>query len=216
MHLYIKCGCVNWTSEDRAHQFEVPRSEDIMSNTGERIEIPSGVTAEVKEKSITIKGPKGQVQRDFTHAESVEIQKSKDGLMLRALSERKRARSLTNTVKTEINNMILGVTKGFTYKLKMAHSHFPISVKVDKERHKISIENFIGERYPRSAAIDGEVEVTVKGDDVVVSGADKQSVGQTSTNVRRACRIKDKDPRVFQDGIYLYETYCGDELINKV
>ena len=194
----------------------VPRSESIMNDSGERIEIPSGVTAEVKGKKVLVKGPRGEVQRDFTHAESVEIQKSKDGLMLRALSERKRARSLANTVKTQISNMILGVTKGFTYKLKMAHSHFPMSVKVDKDRHRVSIENFIGERYPRTAVIDGEAEVTVKGDDVVVSGADKQSVGQTSTNIRRACRIKDKDPRVFQDGIYLYETYCGDELINKI
>jgi large subunit ribosomal protein L6 len=190
--------------------------EEMMSDMGERIEIPSGVNVEVKGKSIMVKGPRGQVQRDFTHAESVEIQKSKDGLTLRALSDRKRARSLTNTVKTHINNMILGVTKGFTYKLKMAHSHFPISVKVDKDKHRVSIENFLGERYPRTAAIDGEADVTVKGDDVVVSGADKQSVGQTSTNIRKACRIKDKDPRVFQDGIYLYETYCGDELINKI
>jgi large subunit ribosomal protein L6 len=194
----------------------ITRSELLMSDAGETIEIPNGVTVEVNGKKILVKGPKGQIQRDFTHAESVDIEKSKAGLMLRALSDRKRARSLANTIKTEINNMILGVTKGFTYKLKMAHSHFPISVKVDKERHVVNIENFIGERYPRVAVIDGEVEVTVKGDDLVVSGADKQSVGQTSTNIRRACRIKDKDPRVFQDGIYLYETYCGDELLNKV
>jgi large subunit ribosomal protein L6 len=194
----------------------IPRREGIMSDSSEVVIVPPEVTAKVDGKKISIKGPKGQAQRDFSHANSVEIQKSKDGLSIRALSDRKRAKSLIITLKTQINNMILGVTKGFTYKLKMAHSHFPISVKVDKDRHLVNIENFIGERYPRMAVIDGEVDVTVKGDDVIVSGADKQSVGQTSINIRRACRIKDKDPRVFQDGIYLYETYCGDELIRKI
>jgi large subunit ribosomal protein L6 len=187
-----------------------------MNDSAEEIEIPSGVTVEVSGKRILLKGAKGQVKRDFSHADLIEIQKSKGGLVLRARSDRKRARSLVNTIRTQIRNMILGVTKGFTYKLKMAHSHFPISVKVDKEKHVVSIENFIGERYPRTASIDGDVDVSVKGDDVVVSGVDKESVGQTSTNIKRACRIKDKDPRVFQDGIYLYETYCGDELINKI
>jgi large subunit ribosomal protein L6 len=187
-----------------------------MSNSGEEIRIPPEVSAKVDGKKILIKGPKGQVERDFAHASSVEIQKSKDGLTVRPLSDRKRARSLIMTIRTQINNMILGVTKGYTYKLKMAHSHFPITVKVDKDKHLINIENFIGERYPRIANIDGEVDVTVKGDDVIVSGTDKQSVGQTSTNIRKACRIKDKDPRVFQDGIYLYEAYCGEELIRKI
>jgi large subunit ribosomal protein L6 len=187
-----------------------------MSVLGEEVKIPQGVTAKIEGMRIQIKGPKGQVQRDFSHASMIEIQKSSGGLTIRALSDRRRAKSLVGTLKTEINNMILGVTKGFTYKLKMASSHFPISVKVDKDKHIVNIENFIGERYPRTANIDGEVDVAVKGDDVIVSGADKGSVGQTSTNIGRACRIKDKDPRVFQDGIYLYETFCGDESIGKI
>jgi large subunit ribosomal protein L6 len=80
----------------------------------------------------------------------------------------------------------------------------------------VNIENFIGERYPRIATIAENVEVSVKGDDVIVSGPDKEAIGQTSTNIRRACRIKEKDPRVFQDGIYLYELYCGDDLLKKI
>jgi large subunit ribosomal protein L6 len=182
----------------------------------EEIEIPSGVTVKIDGKRILARGPKGEVQRDFSHVAAIGIEKSSKGLTIQTTSSRKRDRSLVMTLKTEINNMLLGVTRGFTYKLKTCHSHFPITVKVDKDKHIVNIENFIGERYPRVAAIEGNVDVSVKGDDVIVSGADKESIGQTSTNIKRACRIRDKDPRVFQDGIYLYELYCGDELLKKI
>ena len=182
----------------------------------EEIKISSGASVKIDGKRILIKGPKGEVQRDFSHAAAIGIGKSDDTLIIQTSSTRKRDRSLVMTLKTEINNMLLGVTKGFTYKLKTCHSHFPITVKVDKDRHLVNIENFIGERYPRFASIAGNVEVSVKGDDVIISGADKEAIGQTSTNIKRACRIREKDPRVFQDGIYLYEVYCGDELLKKI
>ena len=182
----------------------------------EEIKIPSGVTLKLDVKRIFAKGPKGEVQRDFSHVASVSIEKSDNSITIKTTSSRKRDKSLVTTLRTEINNMLLGVTRGFTYKLKTCHSHFPITVKVDKDKHLVNIENFIGERYPRIAAIAGNVDVSVKGDDVIVSGADKEAIGQTSTNIKRACRIREKDPRVFQDGIYLYESYCGDELLKKI
>jgi large subunit ribosomal protein L6 len=182
----------------------------------EEIKISSGASVKLDGKRILIKGPKGEVQRDFSHAASIGIGKSGDTLTIQTSSTRKRDRSLVMTLKTEISNMLLGVTKGFTYKLKTCHSHFPITVKIDKDKHLVNIENFIGERYPRIANIAGNVEVSIKGDDVIISGADKEAIGQTSTNIKRACRIREKDPRVFQDGIYLYEMYCGDELLKKI
>jgi large subunit ribosomal protein L6 len=112
--------------------------------------------------------------------------------------------------------MMMGVTRGFEYKLKVAHSHFPITVKVDKDKRLVQVENFLGERTPRTAKIEGNVQVVVKGDDVIISGADRQAIGQTAANIERVCRIKDKDPRVFQDGIYLYEVRSGDELLKRV
>jgi len=187
-----------------------------MSAIYEEIKISPGVVVQMDGNKISVKGPKGQVQRDFSHVTSIEIRKSGDTLIIRPLTSRKRDRSLVMTLKTQINNMILGVTKGFEYKLKVAHSHFPITVKVDKDRRLVHVENFIGERTPRNADIEGNVEVVVKGDDVIVSGADRQAIGQTAANIEKVCRIKDKDPRVFQDGIYLYEVYCGNELLKKI
>jgi len=50
----------------------------------------------------------------------------------------------------------------------------------------------------------------VKGDDIIVEGINIENVGQTAANIQLATKIKDKDPRVFQDGIYVYEKHIGD------
>ena len=107
------------------------------------------------------------------------------------------------TVRSHVQNMITGVTKGFTYKLKVVFSHFPISIKVDGRR--VLIENFIGERSPRVAKIVGDAKVTVKGEDVIVQGINVEDVAQTAANIQQATKIKRKDPRKFLDGIYVYE-----------
>jgi large subunit ribosomal protein L6 len=88
-------------------------------------------------------------------------------------------------------------------------SHFPISVKVDGK--KIVMENFTGERSPRIAKIMGETKVAVKGEDVIVQGLSIEDVSQTAANVEQATKIKVKDPRVFLDGIYVYERHEGME-----
>jgi large subunit ribosomal protein L6 len=99
--------------------------------------------------------------------------------------------------------MILGVTKGFIYKLKMVYAHFPMSVKV--EDAELTIENFNGERKPRKVKVPETVTISVVDDDIIVKGLDLEEVSQTAANIQQATRIKNKDPRVFLDGIYVYE-----------
>jgi large subunit ribosomal protein L6 len=84
--------------------------------------------------------------------------------------------------------------------MKTVYSHFPIKTSVDG--NKFIIENFLGERAPRTALILDGVDVQVKGDDVVASGIDKEKVGQTVANIERATAVKRRDIRVFQDGVY--------------
>ncbi|RJS73981.1 50S ribosomal protein L6, partial [Candidatus Bathyarchaeota archaeon] len=86
-------------------------------------------------------------------------------------------------------------------------AHFPISVRV-KDGYVV-IENFLGERSPRYAKIVGDVKISVEQDDVVVKGIDIEKVGQTAANIENATRIKGKDPRVFLDGIYVYQKEVG-------
>lgn len=108
---------------------------------------------------------------------------------------------MTGTIAAHIRNMIKGVTKGYTYRLKIVYAHFPMKVTVKGDT--VVIENFLGERAPRYAKILPGVKVEVKGEEVIVSGIDKEKVGQTAANIELATRVRGFDIRKFQDGIYI-------------
>jgi large subunit ribosomal protein L6 len=166
------------------------------------------VEVEVDGRIVTVKGEKGTLTRDFSHA-PISILLDGDEVKIQTTWPRKREVALVGTVKSHIQNMITGVTKGFTYKLKIVFSHFPISVKVREKT--VAIENFTGERSPRRTRIMGNTEVTVKNEDVIVQGIDIEDVSQTAANIQRATKVKNKDPRVFLDGVYVYERHEGME-----
>lgn len=176
--------------------------------TVKSVEIPEGVKVEVEGRVVKVTGEKGTLMRDFSHA-PVSIMSKEGVVKVQTSWPRKREASLVGTVSSHINNMMTGVTKGFTYKMKIVFSHFPISVKVREK--KVSIENFTGERSPRVTRIMGEAKVAVKGEDVIVQGINIEDVSQTAANIQKATKVKVKDPRVFLDGIYVYERHEGME-----
>jgi len=172
------------------------------------VEVPEGVDVKIDGRVVTISGEKGTLTRDFSHA-PLSIQKEEKLIKIRTDWPRKKEAATVATISSHIQNMITGVTKGFTYKLKIVFSHFPISVKV--EQKKVLIENFTGERSPRTAKIVGDTKVTVKSDDVIVQGTNLEDVSQTAANIEQGTKVKNKDPRVFLDGIYVYERLKGTE-----
>ncbi|RLI26762.1 MAG: 50S ribosomal protein L6 [Candidatus Hecatellales archaeon] len=170
------------------------------------VELPEGVEASYEGGVLTVKGPLGELKKNLSHT-GVEIRVSQGKVVVRREWAGKRERSMIGTVAAHVKNMITGVTQGFTYKLKMVSSHFPITVKVSDG--KVYIENFIGERKPRIAKIMGDVKVRVEGEDVIVQGINLEEVSQTAANIQQATKIRKKDPRVFLDGIYIYEKAKG-------
>ncbi len=172
------------------------------------IEIPEGVDLKIEGRVVTVNGEKGELTRDFSHA-PISIQLDGKEVIVQVNWPRKREAALVGTISSHIQNMITGVTRGFTYKLKIVFSHFPISVKVREKT--VVIENFTGERSPRIAKIMGDTKVIVKEEDVIVQGANIEDVSQTAANIQNATKIKKKDPRVFLDGIYVYERHEGME-----
>jgi len=99
--------------------------------------------------------------------------------------------------------MIKGVTQGYRYDLRTVYAHFPVTVKVDEKAKVLKIENFTGEKTPRYAKILDGVKVSIKGEDISVEGVDLKSVSQTAANIQDSTKIKEKDMRVFLDGIYI-------------
>lgn len=168
--------------------------------------IPEGVEVKVERRIVTVKGEKGILTRNFSHA-SVSIDVKEGNVRVQANWPRKKEAALVGTICSHIKNMITGTTQGFTYKLKIVFSHFPISVKTSGKT--VRIENFTGERSPRITKMAGDVTVLVKDDDVIVRGINIEDVAQTAANIELATKIKNKDPRVFLDGVYVYERYEG-------
>jgi len=176
----------------------------------EKVEIPEGVEVSITPPAkIRVKGRLGELEQDLTHM-GIKLELDGKDVVIRFRGKGKVAKSMMGTAKSMIRNMIIGVTKGFTYKLKIIASHFPMNVKVQGDT--VIIENFIGERWPRYAKIVGpNTRVVVKGEDVIVTGIDRQAVGQTAANLELATKIKQKDLRKFLDGIYIYEKKIGIE-----
>jgi len=172
------------------------------------VEVPENVRVKVEGRVLIVEGEKGVLTRDLSHA-PVSIQVEGRKVKVQANWPRKREEALVGTVCSHIQNMIVGVTKGFTYKLKVVFSHFPISVKVKGK--EVLIENFMGERSPRIAKIAGDVKVAMKDEDVIVQGVNIEDVSQTAANIQQATKIMRRDPRKFLDGIYVYERLEGME-----
>jgi len=170
------------------------------------IQVPDGVEINLTGKKITVKGEKGTLARDFSSAQILIDADGKD-IRIWAKWPRKKEAALVGTIYSHVQNMISGVQKGFTYKLKIVFSHFPITVKTQDKI--VVIENFTGERRGRKAKILGNVKVKIDAEDVIVQGLNLEDVSQTAANIEQSTKVKRKDPRIFLDGIYVYERNEG-------
>ena len=170
----------------------------IVENT---VEVPEEVNLILDGHKVAVTGTNGTVSRDFAHAK-LNLDYAENTLRIWVENPRKKQASLVNTLSSHVKNMIKGVTDGFTYRLKIVFIHFPMTINVQGNR--VVINNFVGERSPRVAKIQGNVQVKVDGDDIIVTGNDIESVAQTAANIQQSTHIRNKDLRKFLDGIYVY------------
>ena len=106
------------------------------------------------------------------------------------------------TVRTIIYNMIVGVTKGYKYKMRYVYAHFPINVNIEKnnetDRMEVEIRNFLGEKLVRRVVMADGVEVeaskNVK-DELQLTGNDLEKVSQSAADIQQICRVRNKDIR---------------------
>jgi large subunit ribosomal protein L6 len=177
----------------------------------EEIDIPEGISAEVLRNLVKVKGPKGELSRNFelkTVKGSVKIEKIENKIRISSESENRKVKALIGTLIAHIRNMFIGVEKGFTYKLRGVYSHFPFNIKVEED--KVLIQNFLGERTPRIAKRVEGVEIKVNGLEITLTGIDKEKVGLMASRLEQATRVTGRDRRTFQDGIYLISASEGE------
>lgn len=162
--------------------------------------IPQDIEVKLENNILVVKGSKGELRREFKHSK-IKAAVKDNKIIFSSEIERKKIKALIGTWQALVKNMISGASKGWQIKLKLVYTHFP--VKLEIENGKLLIKNFLGERKPRVAKILLGTEVKIDKDIITVSGADKEKVGQTSSNIEQATKIKGYDRRTFQDGVYV-------------
>ena len=183
-------------------------STEQLEKLATELVIPEEVTVNYNKPILTVQGPLGKTHKSFKKI-PVTIEIADNKVLFKAQGTRDKSRAIMNTARSIIRNLCEGVVEGYTIKMKVVFSHFPITVKV--EGKQVLIENFQGERAPRKTNIWGETKVVPKGDDVIITGHVLTDVSQTAAEIENGSRVKNKDHRVFLDGIYKFEKNKGIE-----
>merc|ERR1712167_417931 len=160
-------------------------------NAKSSITIPDGVTVEVKSRFVKVTGPRGVLSKSFKHM-SIDIFKTDDKTIKVACSH--------------IQNMIIGVTKGFKYRMKMVYAHFPTNVQITDGGKQCDIVNFIGQKVKFHVnALEGvKIERDAKNNtELTIEGNSIDNVSRTCALINQKCAIRNKDIRKFLDGIYV-------------
>lgn len=164
------------------------------------IKIPEGVEAEIRQNKLIIKGKEGENSKEFNLGK-INLEKKEEKIILSCDKETKKEKRIINTLIAHIKNMILGVQKKFEYKLKICSSHFPMTVKI--EGNKALIKNFLGEKVDRKVELLKNTEIKIDKDIITIFSTDKELAGQAAANLEKATKIRGRDRRIFQDGIYI-------------
>ncbi len=165
-----------------------------------KVTLPEGVSATIEDFSIIMKGPAGELTREFL-LPSISLSIENNEIKLSSENTTRKILRVMNTFVAHINNMVKGVKEEFEYQVKICSGHFPMTVK--KEEKEVIITNFLGEKIPRRSKIIEGVNLEIKGDTITIKSTNIEAAGQTATNLEHATFIKKRDRRVFQDGCYI-------------
>ena len=149
-----------------------------MSRIGKKpINLPTGVTVSVDNNLVAVQGPKGSLEFKFNEELTVEI--SENVLTVGRPSDSKTHRTIHGTTRALINNMIVGVTEGFKKELRMIGVGYRASIKGE------TLVLLAGYSHPVEMEVPTGLTVEVpKNTTIIVSGIDKQLVGEFSANIR--------------------------------
>jgi len=171
-----------------------------LENFEEKIEIPENIEVKIEKGIVNVKDKDKLLTKKLNHRK-VDLNVKDNHIIISFKKGTKREKKIAGTFKAHIKNMFKGIKEYHTYKLKICSGHFPMNVSVDKD--KFVVNNFLGEKIPRELKLKEGVDVKIEGDMITVQGINKELVAQTARNIEVLTKIKGKDLRIFQDGIYI-------------
>lgn len=141
------------------------------------IDIPEGVTLKQDENKLTVKGPKGELSKEFSPLMTINI--TDDQVIVERSSDNREDRSLHGLTRSLIESMITGVTEGFEKKLEM------VGVGYNAKLKGKDLELEVGYSHPVIIKTEGQIEFEVeKNTNITVKGIDKQLVGEMAAKIR--------------------------------
>ncbi|KAK3062757.1 60S ribosomal protein L9B [Coniosporium uncinatum] len=172
----------------------------------------SRVQVNIKTRVVTVEGPRGKLTKDLSHLAVSFTHPKKDLIKIEMHHGNRKNVATLRTVRTIIHNLIVGVTKGYKYKMRYVYAHFPINVNLEKNKEtgnwEVEIRNFIGEKIVRRVTmrpgVDVEASKNTK-DEIQLTGNSLEDVSQSAADIQQICRVKNKDIRKFLDGLYVSE-----------
>jgi len=178
----------------------------------EQLVIPDDVKIRIRSRIVTVEGPRGTLTKDLSHIAVCFSLPTKNTVQIEIHHGSRKNVATLRTVRTIINNLIIGVTKGYKYKMRYVYAHFPINVNIEKNSETgnfdMEIRNFLGEKIVRPVTMRSGVSVEAsKGvkDQIEVTGNSLEDVSQSAADIQQICRVRNKDIRKFLDGLYVSE-----------
>ncbi|KAI8647864.1 ribosomal protein L6, alpha-beta domain-containing protein [Parasitella parasitica] len=169
--------------------------------------IPEGVKVVIKSRQVTVTGPRGELSKNLRHL-NIEIKIVGEKIKFIVHHGLRKHVACIRTVRSLINNMIVGVTKGFEYKMRYVYAHFPINVIISGSNDAVEIRNFLGQKVVFHVNMREGVTVSASAgqkDELTLTGNSLENVSQSAADIQQSCLVKNKDIRKFLDGIYVSE-----------
>ncbi|MFC3053342.1 50S ribosomal protein L6 [Kordiimonas pumila] len=149
-----------------------------MSRIGKKpVAIPSGVTVSLNGADLTVKGPKGEMAMSFVP--EVTVTQDDSGIVVKPINDTKRARSMWGMQRTMVSNLVEGVTDGFSKRLEISGVGYRAQMKGSSLNLQLGYSHDIDFPIPEGIKIETPDQTTV-----VISGIDKQQVGETAAKIR--------------------------------
>ncbi len=166
------------------------------------VKIPEGITCKIDNSKLICAKDDKTLTRNLNYP-GITFKMEGDSIVLCCKKANKIQYKKIRTLQAHLENIFRGLQKQYIYKLEICHVHFPMTAKIEGD--ELLLTNFLGEKSPRKAKILPGVQVNVKGSEMTLTSHNKEAAGQTAANIEKTTKIKNRDRRIFQDGIFITE-----------
>merc|ERR1719266_2785491 len=188
----------------------------MVINTNQSVKVPDGVDVSVKSRDVTVKGPRGSLVKSFKHLALDISMPTKRTVRVEKWFGKRKELAAVRTVCSHIQNLIVGVTRGYKYKMRAVYAHFPINCAISENGSLVEVRNFLGEKYTRRVRMHDGVKCENskdQKDELILTGNSVEAVSQSAALIQQSTTVKNKDIGKFLDGLYVSEktTVVKDE-----